>query len=115
MDPTQQHLLFICGRARMRSPTAERVFSRDPGYACRARGLGSTAERKFRSEDVEWADAVFVMEWGQAERLRGQHRSALGRTPLHVLEIPELYAFMDPELIALLELRVAAALAEDGD
>lgn len=36
----------------------------------------------------------------------------LGHTPLHVLDIPDDYQFMDPELIDLLQERVEACLSD---
>ena len=50
------------------------------------------------------------MEAEHAARLRQSHREALGDTPVHVLDIPDDYFFMDPELIDLLEQRVTALL-----
>mgnify|MGYP002879641593 CR=1 FL=1 len=32
------NLLFLCGRNQWRSPTAEKVFEREPGLAVRSRG-----------------------------------------------------------------------------
>jgi predicted protein tyrosine phosphatase len=36
----------------------------------------------------------------------------LGQTPLHVLDIPDDYQFMDPELIDLLQERVESYLSD---
>lgn len=50
------------------------------------------------------------MEHGHARRLRADHRDALGDTPVHVLDIPDDYPFMDPELVTLLQDRVGEIL-----
>ncbi len=110
MPSPRLNLLFVCSRAQWRSPTAERVFSRDPRYACRARGVSSAATRVLRRGDVEWSDQVFVMERRHATRLRAEHRDALGDKPVHVLDIPDDYTFMDPELVKLVTERVASQL-----
>ena len=110
MPEQRIHLLFVCGRAKWRSPTAERVFSRDPRYGCRARGLSKQARRTLTVADIAWADVIFVMERKHAERLRETHRERLGRTPVYVLDIPDEYEFMSPDLIELLETRVPAYL-----
>lgn len=112
-DSSPRHLLFVCGRAQWRSPTAERIFGRDPRYATRARGLSSSAERPLREGDVSWADVIFVMESEHSSRLRKQFRPALGSTPIHVLDIPDEFEFMDPELVERLELSVPGLLAGD--
>ncbi|GJM22141.1 MAG: phosphotyrosine protein phosphatase [Planctomycetota bacterium] len=107
------NLLFVCGRAQWRSPTAERMFARDPRYASRARGLSPKAARTLQRRDVEWADVLFVMEHTQATRLRAAHRDALAGKPLHVLEIPDDYRYMDPELVRVLHERIDAHLPSD--
>lgn len=104
------HLLFVCGRNKRRSPTAERVFGRQPGLDVRARGLSAKAPRTLSAADLEWADLVFVMERAHAARLRANHRAVLGETPLRVLDIPDDFEFMDPELIEILESRVRGQL-----
>ena len=112
LNEPRLNLLFVCGRAQWRSPTAERVFSRDPRYACRDRGFSSKSERTIHQSDVEWADLIFVMERYHAARLRAEHRDWLRDTPVHVLDIPDDYQFMDPELVKLLSSRVAWHLEE---
>jgi predicted protein tyrosine phosphatase len=56
-------------------------------------------------ELLEWADIVFVMEKKQKEeierRFPGQYRSKF----IISLNIPDVYDFMDPELIVLLKER----------
>lgn len=98
--------LFVCARNRWRSPTAERVFRNDMRLSVRACGLSAKSPRTLRSDDLIWADVVFVMESKHGTRIRSEFRDALGGTPLHVLEIPDDYEFMDPELVELLTDRV---------
>jgi predicted protein tyrosine phosphatase len=78
--------------------------------SCRARGVSASAARRLTAGDLAWADVVIVMEREHAARLRDQHRDALGALTLHVLEIPDDYGFMDPELVTLLEERVPELL-----
>jgi predicted protein tyrosine phosphatase len=52
------------------------------------------------------------MESKHRSRIRESMSQALGHTPLHVLEIPDDYQFMDPELIDLLHERVESCLSE---
>jgi len=108
------NLLFICGRAKWRSPTAEHLFSRDPRYSCRARGLSAKAQRRLAAADLEWADVIFVMERKHLARLREQHRVGLQGTPVHVLDIPDHYEFMSPALVDLLKEGVIRYLENAG-
>lgn len=42
------------------------------------------------------------MEDKHAARLKADFRAELGNTPIHVLDIPDDYRRMDPELVALI-------------
>ncbi len=94
------HVLFICSRNQWRSPTAERVFSKDPRLSVRSRGLAKSARRKLTASDVEWAQLIAVMEDAHADRLCEHFQ--VGSTELVVLDIPDEYRAMDPELIQML-------------
>ncbi len=107
-------LLFVCGRNKWRSSTAERIFSNRPSLEVRARGLSSSANRRLVADDVSWADAIFVMESSQKRQLVGLFRTELGDRPVHVLDIPDDYKFMDPELVELLETGVRSVIGR-GD
>ena len=69
----------------------------------RSCGLSTSSPRQLRASDLSWADMVFVMESKHRSRIVGSMSDALGVTPLHVLNIPDDYLFMDPELIELLQ------------
>lgn len=103
-------LLFVCGRNRWRSPTAERIFANRPSLEVRARGLSSSANRRLIGDDVSWADAIFVMESSHKRKLVALFRTELGDRPVHILDIPDDYQFMDPELIELLETGVRSVI-----
>jgi predicted protein tyrosine phosphatase len=103
-------LLFVCGRNKWRSPTAEKIFSKRPMLEVRARGLSASANRRLVADDVSWADAIFVMESSHKRQLLDLFRTELGDRPVHVLDIPDEYQFMDPELVELLEMGVHAVI-----
>ena len=104
--------LFVCSRNQWRSPTAERVFRDDPRMSVRSAGLSPRSPRQLRADDLIWADIVFVMEFKRRSRIKSQFREALGDTPLHVLDIPDDYQFMDVELVELLQDRVEGRLCD---
>lgn len=107
---TLLNALFVCSRNRWRSPTAERVFRNDPRLSVRSCGLSAKSPRTLRAHDLQWADIVFVMEAKHRSRILGEFRNELGKTHLHVLEIPDDYQYMDPQLVELLTDRVEAYL-----
>ena len=88
------------------------MFRNDASLSVRSRGLSPKSPRPLQADDLTWADVVFVMESKHRQRILGQFRDALGETPLHVLEIPDDYQFMDPELVELLTDRVAIYLRD---
>jgi predicted protein tyrosine phosphatase len=95
--------LFICSKNRLRSPTAEQVFANWPGVETDSAGLGADAEVPLSPEQLRWADIVFVMEKTHRARLSAKFRACLNGKKVVCLDIPDDYAFMQPELVALLE------------
>jgi predicted protein tyrosine phosphatase len=95
--------LFICSRNRLRSPTAEEVFSGWPGIETDSAGLAPDAVTVLSIEQLAWADIVFVMEPVHKARLSKTFGAQLKGKRLVCLDIPDRYTFMQPELIVLLE------------
>lgn len=108
------NVLFVCSRNQWRSPTAERVWSRTPGLQVRSAGTSPKARRTINMKDVRWADLIVVMEHKHQQRVRAEFGSWVRRENIVVLDIPDDYRFMDPELVELLTGAVGAVLAERG-
>ena len=105
-----KHILFVCGRNRARSPTAEQVFADYPGVEVASAGTSRDADVPVTAELLEWADMVFVMENSHRAKLSAQFRAALRNTKIVCLGIPDDFAFMDPELVVLLKSKVTPHL-----
>ena len=101
-----KHVLFICSQNRLRSPTAEQVFSAEPGIEVSSAGIHKTASNPVTAELLDWADIVFVMEPSHRSKLSKQFRASLNRKRVICLDIPDEYDFMDPSLISLLQIKV---------
>ncbi|WP_419904799.1 low molecular weight protein tyrosine phosphatase family protein [Kiloniella sp.] len=97
------NLLFICSKNQWRSPTAENIFRKYPDISARSAGTSSSAKHKVTVKDIQWADIIFVMEEKHKSRLKADFRRQLEYKPLHVLDIPDDYPYMDAELIDILE------------
>jgi predicted protein tyrosine phosphatase len=95
--------LFICSRNRLRSPTAEELFSAWPGVETDSAGLAPDAETLVSAEQLAWAEIVFVMERTHKAKLSKKFGTLLNGKRVVCLDIPDKYAFMQPELIAILE------------
>lgn len=87
---------------KWRSPTAEKVFRRVEAVVARSAGTSGNARRKITIQDIRWADIICVMESKHLSRLRGDFRGELRHKEVHVLDIPDDYQFMDPDLVELL-------------
>jgi predicted protein tyrosine phosphatase len=99
-------VLFVCSQNKLRSPTAEQVFSDRPGFEVASAGTDRNAENPISPEIIEWADVIFVMERAHRNRLSKQFRSHLKDKRIVCLDIPDDYEYMDPMLIRLLEVKV---------
>lgn len=104
------HILFLCGRNKRRSPTAERVFRSDRRMSVRAAGLGETSPRRVSAADILWADLVLAMERKNARRLKTMFPGIEPFPEIEILDIADDYTFMDKRLVAELKEAVEAAL-----
>ena len=101
-----KRVLFICSRNRLRSPTAEHVFSSLPGIETDSAGLASDADCSLSSDQIEWADIIFVMEKRHRTQLTQSFKRYLSGKKVVCLDIQDAYQFMQAELVSLLEKRV---------
>ena len=99
-------VLFVCSQNRLRSPTAEQIFSSRADLECSSAGLNHDAENPLTAELVKWADLIFVMEKAHRSKLSAKFRPQLGSARVVCLDIPDEYNFMDPELVRLLMMKV---------
>ena len=106
----RRNVLFICSRNQWRSPTAEAIWRRHSLLNVRSAGTSRGARRKVSAGDLRWADVILVMEEEHRSRLFADFASVVTHTPIHVLDIPDDYTFMDAELVEHLRHSVAAVL-----
>lgn len=101
-----KRLLFICSQNRLRSPTAEQVFSQWPGVEAMSAGLNNDAVTPLSTDLIEWADVILVMEQNHKNKLNKKFRAYLAGKSIVVLGIPDEYAYMQLELVQLLKAKV---------
>jgi predicted protein tyrosine phosphatase len=102
--------LFICHFNRKRSATAERVFTKDPTLEVLSAGTSDDALVQVNARMLEWADIVFVMDGDQVRDLQRMFPGHPAVDRLVCLEIDDVYHFLDPELVALLQERTTPHL-----
>lgn len=110
MPVARLNVLFVCSRNQWRSPTAEQVWRRHPQLNVRSGGTSPSARHTVSDADIDWADVVIVMEEKHKSRLAADFGDLLADKPVHVLDIPDEYKYMDPELVELLEQSVGSLL-----
>ena len=106
-----QNLLFICSRNQWRSPTAEKIYSRDERVAVRSAGTSPRARKTVNAKDIEWAETIMVMEHKHKERLKASFGRLLEYKKIIVLDIPDEYHYMDEELVELVRASVEGYLS----
>ena len=100
------NILFVCSENRLRSPTAEAIFSDYEGINAIGAGTNKDANTPVSGDLIEWADIVLVMEKSHRNKVSKKFRQQLKGKRLSVLEIPDDYDFMQPELIQLLKQKI---------
>ncbi|MGH1542046.1 MAG: low molecular weight protein tyrosine phosphatase family protein [Arenicella sp.] len=97
------NLLFICSRNQWRSPTAEAIWGKHPNFNTRSAGTSPRARKTIGPADIRWADIRFVMEKKYKNKLIAEFTRMVDHKPIHILDIPDEYKYMDPDLVRELE------------
>ncbi|MBK9586101.1 MAG: phosphotyrosine protein phosphatase [Alphaproteobacteria bacterium] len=109
------NLLFICTANKLRSATAETIFSEVEGINAIGAGTDKTAPTTISSDLIEWADVIFCMEQTHKNKVKRLFHSLLKNKRLVVLDIPDDYDYMQTELIRLLKARISPILNKKCD
>lgn len=86
---------------KQRSLTADHLYRNDARLEVRSAGVRSEAKRRVSEEDLRWADVVFAMESEHKLWLMTRFQ-ALELPPIEVLDIPDDFEYMDPDLKEML-------------
>jgi predicted protein tyrosine phosphatase len=100
------NLLFVCSENRLRSPTADEVFSKYHGVNAIGAGTNADAETPVSGDLIQWADAVFVMEKSHRSKISTKYKELLKGKRMVCLDIQDVYERMEPELVKLLKAKV---------
>jgi predicted protein tyrosine phosphatase len=104
------NVLFVCTANQQRSPTGERMYTEDPRFHVRSAGTHAFANHRVDEADLRWADIVVAMEERHARSIRELFPKASAGVRMIVLDIPDIYRFMDPQLVPEIRERFEAAL-----
>jgi len=99
--------LFLCSMNRLRSPTAETIFSELPHIEVDSAGINRRAEVRLSAEQIEAADIIFCMEKMHKRKLSENYAKYLKGKRIVVLDIPDNFPYMDAALIKILKRKCA--------
>jgi predicted protein tyrosine phosphatase len=93
----------------MRSATAHKIFESDPRFEVDSAGTDQSADTVLEPEQLEWADAILVMEKYHRNFIREKYPEYYTQKKIICLHIPDDFDFMQPELIEILNNKVGDA------
>ena len=91
--------LFICNQNKHRSKTAEEYFSNS--FETKSAGLYNT--NPVTSEQLSWADIIFVMEEAQRDEIAKRFPQEYMKKRILVLDVPDVYNYQQPQLVHVLQ------------
>ena len=104
------NVLFICSLNHIRSLTAEQLFCAYPNLHVKSAGTQQNARVVVNPKLLTWADKIFVMERHHKEKIEASFPYAVKDKTVFVLDIPNGFGYMDPELIDMLKSEVDSYL-----
>lgn len=87
------------------------MYANDQRIVVRSVGTSPSAKRKITQADLQWADVLLCMEKKHLQLIQQQF-NALVLPKVVILDIPDEYEYMDPELITMLEREIEEILVE---
>lgn len=107
-------ILFVCTENRLRSATAEAVFSEYQGVEAIGAGTNVDARTPVTGDLIEWADVILVMEEAHRRCLMRRFPDLVRNKKIGVLGLRDIYAYMEPVLVDLLRRKVPAYVRLDS-
>ncbi len=106
MKQEKLKILFVCTINRMRSATAHEIFKTDPRFEVKSAGTDPFAATVISRDLLAWADSVVVMEDHHRNFIQDHYPEISRSKKILCLDIPDIYYFMDNELISILKSKV---------
>ena len=82
------------------------VFASHVQLDVRSAGTNHDADVPLSGDLIEWADVIMAMEGIHRRRLAERYSRLLRGKRVIVLDIPDNYDYMDPQLVAVLQRRI---------
>lgn len=102
---TKKKILFVCTFNKMRSKTAEAIYSNDERFTVDSAGVSESAVVQVHPEILAWADYIVVMEELHRQWILAAFPDLLAHKKILCLNIPDEFWFMDANLALLINER----------
>jgi predicted protein tyrosine phosphatase len=102
----KKKILFVCTVNRMRSATAHRIYENDDRFEVKSAGTDETANTSLSLDILNWADCIIVMEKYHRNFIRERFPEIYMNKKIICLYIPDVYNYMQTELISILKDKV---------
>ena len=99
-------ILFVCGRNKWRSPTAETIYKSRQDHKVKSAGTEPSAKIRVSPKLILWADIIFTMEKKHKQRLLNNFPNETKNKQFVILDIEDDYKYMDEELVEMIKLSV---------
>lgn len=103
-------VLFVCSRNKWRSLTAETIYKNHPNCIVKSAGTENNARIKINEKLILWAEIIFVMEKKHKDRIAEKFPNEIHNKEIIILDILDVYKFMDKELIEEIKMSVSEYL-----
>ncbi len=98
--------LFVCNQNENRSKTAEIIFKN----IIETRSAGLYNDSPITAKQISWADLIVVMEEHQRGKISELFPDLYLKKRIVSLDIPDVYKFMQNELVTLLQSKMKEIL-----
>jgi predicted protein tyrosine phosphatase len=113
----RKKVLFVCSANVDRSPTAEKIYRREPSLNVRSAGTLSYARVPVSAELIEWADCVCVMQPSHLRSIGENFPEASRGKELVCLDVPDVHRYMSAALVSAIREKMDPLIARwrDGE
>lgn len=109
---SRKKALFVCTGGILRSPSAAHFASDAKGWNTRSCGIIPEAIPPMHINLLEWADEIYCLEPCHAQFIRQEYGHDYEQK-IRVLNIPDVYEYREPRLLAQLAERLSGARSHE--
>jgi len=95
-------VLFVCRQNKVRSLTAEHLYSERPDLEVRSAGTATFAKNQLTKELLTWADVIFIADKTQAEVVETLLPAAPRTKRVICLDLPDIFNYKSDSLVVKL-------------